>query len=466
MYDVIFLGGGPGGYAGAVTASSTGLKTAVVEKKKVGGTCVNVGCIPADSALAAVDAIKYSSLGVFKENPRLDFGAAIERASGIAAQTAELASMVLGARGVDVIQGSGKVIDHGVQVNGETLEAKAVVLATGATPNVPEIEGIEPEALLTRDTFWQLREAPERVAVLEGGEPSSDALELAQILSAGGSKVKFLDENDEILPWEDADLAASLREALSSDGIDFSFQVEPNSISRDNQRRFKVTWEEGGEQKEEEFDAIMASYGWSPNVQGIGLEELGVETELGFVKVDELGRTNLPWLYAVGDATIHMSAASAMHMGRIVAMNIAGGKQAMDSDQFPRGCATVPELEAVGLTELGARNAGIQPVIGTADLQANEKAIAMGRAKGIVKVVADEKGNVIGGGLVGPFASEVVHELVLAMRAKASVLDLALTNYEHATISESLQEAALKAASQMGRREVLLGSRPRDLALR
>ncbi|MFQ1020880.1 dihydrolipoyl dehydrogenase family protein [Tardisphaera saccharovorans] len=444
-YDVIYLGGGPGGYVGAVTSASLGKKVAVVERKKIGGTCVNVGCIPADAALAAAETLYSAELGVFNGSISLDFKANVQRARDIAKRTSETATYVLQSLNVDVINGGGKLVEKGVQVNGETLHSENVVLATGATPIMPDVDGLDLKRVITRENFWELQELPKKVVVLEGGEPSSDILELSQILAAGGASVKFLDENDEILPWEDAELAASLRESLSKRGFEFNMGIEPKEVKGN-----KVVYAQNDEEKEAEFDALLVSYGWMPNVEHTGAEQLGVETELGFIKVDETGRTNLPWLYAVGDVTTHLGAASAMHMGRVVALNVAGRHVTMDYNQFPRGCATIPELEGVGLTEEGARRVGINPVVGTAYLAANEKAIVEGRPEGLVKIVSDDKGNIIGGGVLGSHASEVIHEIVLAMRMKATVADLALSNFEHATISESVQEAALKAFSSLG----------------
>ena len=444
-YDVIYLGGGPGGYVGAVTSSLLGQKVAVVEKRKIGGTCVNVGCIPADAALAAVDALYSYGMGVFKGSVQLDFVANMKRAKDIAQKTSEAASAVLQSLGVDIVMGEGKLVERGVRVKGQTLSAGSVVLATGATPNMPDVEGLDPARVLTRENFWSLEELPRHVVVLEGGEPASDALELAQVLASAGAEVTFLDENDELLPWEDQELTSALRESLTAKGISFSMGIEPISVERN-----KVIYSEGGEKKEAVYDALMVSYGWMPNLDGLGVNELGVETELGFVKVDEYGRTNLPWLYAIGDVTTHMSAASAMYMGRVVAHNIAGKQIKMDYDLFPRGCATIPELEGVGLTEEGAKNLGKKPVVGTAYLQGNEKAIVEGKAEGMVKLVADEKGNILGGGILGAHASEVIHQVVLAMKMRATASDLAFSNYEHATVSESLQEAALKVVSSLG----------------
>ncbi len=444
-YDVIYLGGGPGGYVGAVTSASMGQKVAVVEKKKIGGTCVNIGCIPADAALAAAEVLYSAELGVFRGKVELDFAANMQRAREIARKTSEMATYVLQSLNVDIVSGEGKLVEKGVQVGGETLHTNNVVLATGATPIMPDVDGIEGIKVITRENFWDIEELPHKVVVLEGGEPSSDILELSQVLSMGGSEIRFLDENDEILPWEDAELTGALREGLSKRNFQFSMGIEPREVKAN-----KVIYGEGDEEKEAEFDALMVSYGWMPNLEGVGADELGVETELGFVKVDERGRTNLPWLYAVGDVTTHMGAASAMHMGRMVALNIAGKQITMDYNQFPRGCATVPELEGVGLTEDGARRSGINPVVGKAYLAANEKAIVEGKIEGMVKIVADEKGRIIGGGVLGLHASEVIHEVVLAMRMRATLADLAFSNFEHATVSESVQEAALKALSSLG----------------
>ncbi|WP_449462126.1 NAD(P)/FAD-dependent oxidoreductase [Tardisphaera miroshnichenkoae] len=440
MYDVVYLGGGPGGYVGAVTSASLGKKVAVVERKKIGGTCVNIGCIPADAALSNVSLSHYSGNGGFASPIKVDFALNIRRARQISQRTAELAQSVLDSLGVDVISGNGSLKRGGVKVNGQEIEASSVVIATGARHDLAPMKGADPSRVLTVDKFWELDDVPQRVVVYQGGAPSIRGLEIGQLLAASGADVTVVDENDSLFPQFDQELTDVLRQALENNGLKFDMGAKVKDLSEKS-----ISYEVGGSEKRLEFDAIVPSHAWLPNTEGLGLDELGVNTKNGFVVVDDHCRTNLPWLYAIGEAASYKGATRSMYMGKAAAFNTAGIDFQVNHQLLPSGLYTIPQFAEVGLTEKAAAASGIDYVVGTSNLAYNEKAMALGAAEGLVKLIFDKRGRILGGGLVGYDAEELVSHIALAMKLGATARDLAYSGYEHATISEAIADAASRA---------------------
>ena len=440
MYDVVYLGGGPGGYVGAVTSASLGKKVAVVERKKIGGTCVNVGCIPADAALYNVSLSHYSGNGGFASPIKVDFALNIKRAKEISEKTAELAQSVLDSLGVDVISGNGSVKSGGVKVNGQELEASSVVIATGARHDLAPLKGVDPSRILTVDKFWELEDVPQSVVVYQGGAPSIRGLEIGQLLASSGAEVIVVDENDSLFPQFDQELTGALRQALESNGLKFDMGAKVKGLSENS-----ISYEVESAEKRIEFDAIVPSHAWLPNTEGLGLDDLGVKTKNGFVIVDDHCRTNLPWLYAIGEAASYKGATRAMYMGKAAALNAAGIDFPVNHQLLPSGLYTVPQFAEVGLTEKAAVASGIDYVVGTSNLGYNEKAMALGATEGMVKLIFDKKGKILGGGLVGYDAEELISHLALAIKLGATARDLAYSGYEHATVSEAIADASSRA---------------------
>ncbi len=413
---------------------------AVVERKKIGGTCVNIGCIPADAALSNVSLSHYSGNGGFASPVKVDFQLNLKRAKEISQRTAELAQSVLDSLGVELISGTGSLVKGGVKVNGQELEAGAVVIDTGARHDLAPVNGVEPSKVLTVDKFWDLEDVPQRAVVFQGGAPSIRGLEIGQLLAASGAEVTVVDENSSLFPQFDQELTDALRRALENKGLKFDMGAKIKAVSGNS-----IAYEVEGNERRIEFDAIVPSHAWLPNTEGIGLEQLGVNTNKGFVTVDDRCRTNLPWLYAIGEAASYKGATRSMYMGRAAALNAAGIDFRVNHQLLPSGLYTVPQFAEVGLTEKAAASAGIDYVVGTSDLAYNEKGMALGAAEGLVKLIFDRKGKVLGGGIVGYDAEELASHIALAIKLGATAKDLAYSGYEHATISEAIADAASKA---------------------
>ncbi|MGC8615036.1 MAG: dihydrolipoyl dehydrogenase family protein [Thermoprotei archaeon] len=448
MYDVIYLGGGPGGYAGAVTSALLGKRVALVEKKRIGGTCVNFGCIPADTALSGLSLAHYLEKGNYSPPVKLSFSLNLRRAKEISERTARLAQSVLESLGVDIVIGEGTLAKGGVKVGDKKLEASSVVIATGARQNLAPVKGADPSRVLTFERVWELDSPPQRVVVYQGGFPSIRGLEIAQLLAASGSDVTVIDENSSLFPQFDEELTETLKQALEQSRIKFDMGARVGSLSQDT-----IRYEVEGKERVVQFDAVLPSHAWIPNVEGLGLQELGIITKGGFVAVDEHCRTNVPSIYAVGEVSSFKGATRAMYMGRAAAYNAAGIDFAVNHQIIPSGLYTLPQFAEVGMTEKAALESGLEPVVGTSRLEYNEKAMAMGAAEGLVKLIFDRKGKLIGGGLVGYDAEELVSHIALAIKLGASAKDLAYSGYEHASISESIGDAASKALLSLSRAE-------------
>jgi len=448
MYDVVYLGGGAGGYVGAVTSASLGKKVALVEKSNVGGVCVNYGCIPTDAALSEIGFSKYTAGPAFKSPAIIDFSKNLARSKEIAKKTRELAKGVLDALGVEIFEGMGTLIEKGVKVGDKIIEAENVVVATGARYDLSRVANVKPNRVITAENFWDLDSAPGEVVVFQGGSPSIRGIELAQILAESGSEVTVIDENETLFPQFDSELTGVLMSSLQEHGIKFVMGAKGVTVENG-----VIKYTVDGNPKETPFDGIIPSHSWLPNTEGLNLEKLGAELHNGFVRVDEKCRTNLPWLYAVGEVTSVKGATRAMYMGRVAALNMAGREAKVNQSMLPSGIYTVPQFAEVGLSEESARKLYGDVVIGRSDITFNEKAMALGYAQGLVKLIFNTKGKLLGGGLVSYDAEELIADIGLALKLEATASDLAFSGYEHATISEAIQDAALRA----------LASLPRDL---
>jgi|GEM_PF-5287583 len=443
MYDAIFLGGGAGGYIGAVTSASMGLRVAVVERSGVGGMCVNYGCIPTDSALWVTSLQEYGRLLGIPAG-KVNLGWKLDRAKGVAGKVNELATEMLEVLGVDLVTGEGSLVDHGVKVAGKIIESKAVVLATGARYDLSRVSRATEGSVITAREFWDISEVPKGVALIQGGFPSIRGIELAELLALSGSDVEVIDENAELFPQFDADLMKVLREDLEKRGLRFHMGVKDVSVENN-----VVNFLESGERRKVEFDKLIPSYAWLPNTEGLGLNVLGVQMKDGFVVVDESCRTNLPWLYGVGEVTSAKGATKAMYMGKVAAFNISGHPLKVNQSLLPSGIFTIPQFAYVGMSEELAKRSFGDPVIGMSEVRFNEKAIAMGAEEGLVKLVFSPDGRFLGGGVVSYDAEEMISILSLALRLGAKAEDLALSGYEHASLAESVQAAASSALSRL-----------------
>lgn len=446
-YDVIVIGTGPGGYHAAIRAAQLGLKVLAVEAGEVGGVCLNVGCIPTKALLHAAEVLHAAKAGAsfgLVASPSLDLAKLSAWRDGVVRRLTGGVETLLKGNKVELVRGFARLKAPGVvEVNGATYQARSLILATGSEP--APLKGFEVDGKGVLDSTSALRVEegiPERLLVIGGG---AVGLEFAQIYRRLGSQVTLIEYMPQILPQGDRETASLLARALGKEGIVLKTGVMALGYER-KKDGLHVTLRavEGGKEEEVVVDKVLVAVGRRPRSQGLGLEDLGVRRdEKGFIQVNRRMETSLPGLYAIGDvAGPPLLAHKAMREGLVAAENAAGKNAAFDF-QIPSVVYTQPEWASVGLTEEEAQKAGYKVKVGKFPLSASGRALTLGAAEGVVKVVGDEETDLLlGVHLVGPMAGELVAEAALALEMGATVSDLALTIHAHPTLSEGLMEAA------------------------
>ncbi|MGQ9692182.1 MAG: dihydrolipoyl dehydrogenase [Thermaceae bacterium] len=446
-HDLIVIGTGPGGYHAAIRAAQLGLKVLAVEAAEVGGVCLNVGCIPTKALLHTAEVYHAAQMGAAMgvlASPSLDLDRlATWRNQVVKRLTGGVETLLKGNR-VELVRGFARLKAPGVvEVAGVEYRAAKVILATGSEPMA--LKGFEVNGKEVLDPTLALRVEegiPKRLLVIGGG---AVGLEFAQIYQRLGSQVTLIEYMPQILPQGDGETAGLLARSLAKEGI--KIQTGTKALGYEAKKDgLHVALEkvEGGSIQTLVVDKILVAVGRRPKSQGLGLEALGVQVdEKGFIRVNERMETSSPGLYAIGDvARPPLLAHKAMREGLVAAENAAGKKAAFDF-QIPSVVYTAPEWASVGLTEEEARKAGYKVKVGKFPLAASGRALTLGSAEGLIKVVGDEETDLLlGVHLVGPSAGELVAEAALALEMGATVSDLALTIHAHPTLSESLMEAA------------------------
>jgi dihydrolipoamide dehydrogenase len=452
-YDLVVIGGGPGGYVCAIRAAQLGLKAVVVEKADLGGVCLNWGCIPTKALLRnaeVVNLLKHDAkeYGFSFDNLRIDWGAAVKRSRRVVKRLVTGVGALLRKNKVDVIAGEGRLAAPDlVRVQGDTdseLRTHHVVIATGSQArSIPGVT-IDGERVIASRHAVVLDRVPETLVIMGAGPIG---VEFATIYNAYGSSVVLLEMLPQVLPLEDPEVAAVLEKELRKAGIEVrtGTLVEGVELTDDG---VAVHVKAGDESAVVHGDQVLVAIGRTPNSENLGLEELGVATERGFIVVDEFMRTNVPGVYAVGDvAGPPLLAHKAMHEGVVAAEHIAGlDTQPVDRENIPACTYCHPEVASVGLTEAQAREKGHQVKVGKFPFQASGRALGGGYYRGFVKIVMDERyGEILGAQVVGPGATEIIHEIALARAAELTPEDVGATIHAHPTLSEAIAEAALAA---------------------
>ena len=462
QYDVIVLGSGPGGYVSAIRCAQLGLKTAIVERENLGGVCLNWGCIPTKALLRSAEVFHQmkhaSAYGLAAENISADLNAVVQRSRGVAKQLNQGVTHLMKKNKIDVHMGQGKLVAPGkVSVTpadgaAKELAAKHVIIAVGARAR--EL----PKAKADGKRIWTYRHAmtptemPSKLLVIGSG---AIGIEFASFYNDMGSKVTVVEMMDRIVPVEDADVSAFLEKALKKQGMDIRTSANILGIEAgEGGVKAKIKAKDGSE-SEEEFSHVIVAIGIVPNLENIGLEDLGIEPDKRFhIKVDDFGRTNVPGVWAIGDCTDGpWLAHKASHEGVTTAEAIAqelGNKDvhphAMDRRNIP-GCTYChPQVASVGLTEAKAKEAGYEVKAGTFPFMGNGKAIALGEPEGFIKTVFDAKtGELLGAHMVGAEVTELIHGYVVGKTLETTEAELMQTVFPHPTLSEMLHESTLAA---------------------
>ncbi len=453
-YDVVVIGGGPGGYVAAVRAAQLGFKTACVEKRfTLGGTCLNVGCIPSKALLHS--SLQYDFLakhakehGIMSDSYRLDFAQMMTRKDGIVTGLVQSVDALLKKHKIDWLHGSAKIVNANTilvssEKSEETIEASNIILATGSEPIPLPFLPFDEKTVVSSTGALSLAKVPKKIIVVGAGVIG---VELASVYNRLGSEVTVVEMLDSICPAMDHAISRSLQTSLKKQGINFNLSVKVvDGVIND----VGVTLGIEVEGKKETFsaDIVLVAIGRRPYSEGLGLKDAGIATNRGFVTVDGQFRTSLPNIYAIGDLIEGvMLAHRASEEGIAVAEIIAGQHPTVNYMAIPNVIYTHPEVAAVGLTEKEAKEAGIDVLIGTCHIRANARARCVGDLDGLVKVVGDKRsGRLVGLHIASANASEMIGEGVLAIAKRATVEQVASASHAHPTLSEAIKEACLHA---------------------
>ena len=450
--DVVVIGAGSGGLVAALIAATVKAEVTLIEKDKMGGDCLNTGCVPSKalirSARLAADMGRGPSLGFRAMAPEFDFADVMERVQRVI-RTIEPHDSVerYEGLGVHVEIGEARVVSpFEVEVNGRTITTRNIIVATGASPFIPAIGGLADTRYLTSENLWELRERPERLVVLGGGPIGT---ELAQSFARLGSHVTQVEMLPRIMIREDPEISDHVAEALRSDGVEVltSHTARSIKVGDDGVRGLRVEGP-GGEEKVVPFDEILVAVGRKANVTGFGLEELGVELEpQGTIAVDDYLRTNYPNIFAIGDvAGPYQFTHTASHMAWFAAVNALFGtfwKFKVDYSVIPWATFSAPEVARVGLNESEAIEKGIAHEVTTYDVADLDRAIADEAAEGLVKVItAPGKGRVLGATIMAEHAGELISEFVLAMKHGITLQQIMGTIHIYPTFVEMNKFAA------------------------
>ncbi len=455
-FDVIVIGGGPGGYVAAIRAGQLGLKAACVEADKLGGVCLNVGCIPTkallSSALMVNELKKADGHGISFEGLTVDLGPAQARSRSVANRLSNGVGFLLKKNKVEHIEGYGRLLGGGaVEVENEgdrrTITAKDIIIATGSRPRSLPFLQIDEERIWSSTGALFQDKAPGTLVVVGAG---AVGMEFADIYNAYGTEVTVIEALDRVLPLEDKDASRAVAQAFKKRKMKIftSARVE-STVVREDGVTISFT-DRKGKDHTLEVDYVLSAVGRIPNTEDIGAEAAGVKlTERGrFIEVDGTMRTSAPGVWAVGDcAGEQLLAHKGMHEGVVAAEHIAGvGHHTVDYDNVPNCTYCHPEVASVGLTEEQAREKGLDIEVGKFPWVGNGRALAAGDATGFVKVIRDKRySEVVGAHIVGPHATELIAEFVMARHLESTVEEIDLAMHPHPTLSEAVAEGALGA---------------------
>ncbi|HEX4745076.1 MAG TPA: dihydrolipoyl dehydrogenase [Candidatus Limnocylindria bacterium] len=455
QYDIAILGGGPGGYVAALYAGLKGAKVALVERDRVGGTCVTVGCIPSkallDSSHAFWSATHSTDHGITVENARFDMSKAVARKDKVVAQLVGGVEALLKGRKVELITAEGTLVSPTeLKLKGKdgerAISAKSVIVATGSKVGMPPVKGLAESKPLDNVGALALKDVPKRLVVIGGGVIG---LELGTFFAEVGSKVTVLEMLPQALAFADPELVRALVRSLETKGVTVRTGAKVTEVKRSG-KAVTVVAEIEGKSESFEADEVLLGAGRVANLSGV--EQAGFATTRLGITVDAQMRTSVKGVYAIGDCIGDERSPKLAHVasmqGEVAVDAILGEKDAaMDYEVVPNVVYTHPELSQVGLTEAQAKERHKDAKVARFNYRGSGRALALGDADGLVKIVtAGPEQRIVGVGILGPQASEVIATAALAMRLEATVYDIVHTITAHPTLAEAFREAALSAA--------------------
>jgi dihydrolipoamide dehydrogenase len=461
-YDVIFIGGGPAGYVGAIRSAQLGMSVAVVEREGLGGTCVLWGCIPAkallESASLATKVSHAQDFGIAVGEVKLDYGVAVKRSRAVSTQNSKGVEFLFKKNKITWIKGTGKVAGkNSVLVTADGKEEKheakkAIVISTGSrVKGLPQI-GLElnKSTVISSDEALILERAPKTMAIIGAG---AVGCEFADVFSAFGTQVTLIEALPGILPLEDADCSAELARSFKKRKIDI---LPAAKISDAKVGKTSVTMnvELGGKKQSLEVEKVLVAAGRAPNIDDIGIKEAGVQlTDRGFIKINNRMETSVKGIYAIGDvAGPPMLAHKGQREGVVFAEFLAGQKHvhAVNYGNIPNATYCHPEVASIGMTEAQVKEKKIDYKVGRFPFSANGRARTSGDTEGFVKIIRDAKyGEILGAHIIGAHATELIHELAVARENEYTVEEVDLAIHAHPTLSEAVAEAALDSLGKL-----------------
>ncbi|MBU8879313.1 dihydrolipoyl dehydrogenase [Bacillus sp. FJAT-29790] len=459
-YDLVILGGGTGGYVAAIRASQLGLKTALVEKGKLGGTCLHNGCIPSKALLRSAEVYattkRSEDFGIMTSDVTVNFGKVQDRKNKIIDQLHKGVQHLMKQGKIDVFEGLGRILGPSIfspmpgtisveMNNGEEnamLIPKNVIVATGSRPRT--LPGLEiGDQVMTSDEALAMEEVPNSIIIVGGGVIG---IEWASMLSDFGAEVTVIEYADRIIPTEDKEVSKEMQRLMKKKGVKIvtSAKVLPETLQKGE--GVTISAEVKGEQKEFKAEKLLVSVGRQANTEGIGLENTDIQVEKGFIQTNEFFQTKESHIYAIGDVIGGLQLAHvASHEGIVAVEHIAGeNPAAIDYSLVSKCIYSAPEVASVGYTEDEAKEKGFKVKTGKFSFRAIGKALVFGESDGFVKIIADEDTNdILGVHMIGPHVTDMISEAGLARVLDATPWEIANTIHPHPTLSEAIGEAAL-----------------------
>ena len=456
-FDVIVIGGGPGGYVAAIKASQLGMSTAIVEKDKLGGVCLNWGCIPSKALLKSAEVMNLvkrgDEFGIKIENFSIDITKIVSRSRQAAVKMSKGVEYLIRHNKIRLFEGTGRLKSSTiVEIScrgkkGETISGKHIIIATGGRPqSLPGME-FDGEKIISSKEAMIPKTMPDSITIIGGG---AIGVEFAYFYASFGVRVNIVEMLPQLLPSEDAEISAVLEKSFKKQKINVitGAFVEKAVVSKTGEKAVRLKVKKGDETLDLDSDRALVAIGIRPNTESIGLKEIGVEMDNGFMLVDEHYQTSVAGIYAIGDCIGGLLLAhTASAEGIACIESIAGiSDTTVDDVNTPKCTYCQPQVASIGLTEEKAKDAGYDLKIGRYPFRANGKSVAVGETEGLVKLVFDAKyGDLLGAHIVGHDATEMIAEIGIAKNLEATYLEIHKTVHAHPTVSESVMEAAGQA---------------------
>jgi len=461
QFDVTVIGSGPGGYVAAIRCAQLGLKTAIIEKyPTMGGTCLNVGCIPSKALLDSSEHFEnakhnFANHGIIIDEPKADLARMIARKNEVVDQTTKGITFLMDKNKITVYEGVGS-FESSTQVkvtkndgSSEIIDSKYIIIATGSKPSSLPFITLDKERVITSTEALELKEIPKHLVVIGGGVIG---LELGSVYKRLGSEVTVVEFMDKIIPTMDGALSKELNKVLRKQGIKFMLSTAVQAVERNGDTVKVTAKDKKGEEVVVEGDYVLVSVGRKPYTDGLAIEKAGVDLdERGRVKTNEHLQTNVSNIYAIGDVVAGaMLAHKASEEGVLVAEQLAGQKPHINYNLIPGVVYTWPEVAAVGKTEEQLKAEGVAIKVGNFPMRALGRSRASGDIDGFIKIIADEKTDeVLGVHMIGARAADMIAAAVTAMEFRASAEDIARMSHAHPTFAEAIKEAALDATGKI-----------------